>query len=57
MPETTSNPIGQFKFRDTTNTTISPPSPDLAKKQDPAHSEADFTRDLDKATRRKPAAS
>lgn len=29
-----------------------PPSEDVAAKQDPEHSEADFLRDLGKATRR-----
>ena len=57
MSDTTSNPIGQITFRDTTKRAVKPPSSDVAKKQDSAHSEADFARDLDKATRQKPSAS
>jgi hypothetical protein len=33
------------------------PQSDVAEKQDKEHSEADFLRDLDKATQQKPAAS
>ena len=40
----------------TSGARIQPPRPDVAEHQDPGHSEADFHRDLEKATRRrKPA--
>lgn len=32
---------------------LRPPSPEVAERQDPKHSESDFARDLKKATRRK----
>jgi hypothetical protein len=35
----------------------SPPGSEVIQKQDPGHTEADFLRDLGKATQRKPAAS
>lgn len=50
--DATSNPIGPFSFR-ATETVIEQPSPEVAEKQDPDHSESDFMRDLGKATQRK----
>jgi hypothetical protein len=48
------NPAGNPKVR---KIGVHPPAPDVAAKQSAKHSEADFARDLAKATRRKPAAS
>jgi hypothetical protein len=51
--DATSNPIGPFSFRTSEATIIRQPSPDVAEKQDPEQTEADFMRDLGKATQRK----
>lgn len=48
----TSNPAGSPKVTPLAPVPPGPPAPDVAAKQDPSHSKADFARDLDKATRR-----
>jgi hypothetical protein len=44
----TGNPAGSPRLR--ASVTPAPPAPDVADKQDPAHTEEDFLRDLDRAT-------
>lgn len=44
----TSNPA-IVKVIDTTPRQIRPPSPEVTERQDPAHTERDFLRDLDRA--------
>ncbi|MGV1048689.1 MAG: hypothetical protein ACOYD4_09235 [Solirubrobacterales bacterium] len=51
--DATSNPIGPFSFQASEPTIIHQPSPDVAEKQDPEHTEGDFMRDLGKATQQK----
>jgi hypothetical protein len=51
-PDVTSNPIGQFRFRQLDEAAVQEPGPEVAEKQDPDQTEADFMRDLDKATQR-----
>ena len=45
----TTNPT-IVKVIDATPRTIDPPDPEVVAKQDPAHTEGDFLRDLDRAT-------
>jgi hypothetical protein len=56
MPET-SNPAGSPVIHDITPKPDRAPSEVVQQIQDPEQTEADFARDLDKATQRKPAAS
>ncbi|MEA2362590.1 MAG: hypothetical protein QOD71_1735 [Thermoleophilaceae bacterium] len=57
MATQTSNPAGSPKITDITPAPTAPsapsaPGPDVANKQDPSHTEAEFVSDLEKATRR-----
>lgn len=51
-PEATSNPIGPFRLRQLDNASLHKRAPEVADKQDAHHTEADFMRDVDKATQR-----
>lgn len=53
----TSNPAGSPRVIDRTPKPPKTVRSDVEQLRDPKHSEADFMRDLDKATERKPAAS
>jgi hypothetical protein len=52
-PEATSNPIGPFRLRQVDKDSLRKPTSEVAEKQDANQTEADFMRDLDKATRRR----
>ncbi len=47
----TANPAGSPRVKNT-KVVPGPPSGDVAAKQNPSHTEADFARDLGRATRR-----
>lgn len=49
----TRNPVGKPKVRPSAASVPSPPPEDIQELQDPGHTEADFLRDLEKATRRR----
>jgi hypothetical protein len=53
--DATSNPIGPFSFKPSKPIGVQQPGPNVADKRNPKHSEADFMRDLPKATQQKPA--
>lgn len=47
------NPLGNPQIGPPSEPQITPPRPEVRDRQDPQHTEGDFTRDLAKATRRK----
>lgn len=51
------NPAGNPQIVSTSEPEIAPPASDVKAKQDSSHTEADFMRDLAKATRQKPKSS
>ena len=53
----TSNPAGSPMVHDLTPKPPKVVQADVEQLRDPKHTEADFQRDLDKATQRKPSAS
>jgi hypothetical protein len=55
MSDTTVNPAGTALLQIDDNAQPRPPAPDVAAKQVPDHSKADFLRDLDKVTQRREA--